>query len=111
MITYDYWIQKKPDIQINEIFEGKKKSAEKIHKSNVDEINIRIRDDVRMLISETNLWDGPYKKLSPGTSVGKTSSEKKTDFIKILEENVTWKMADDTTVAFSKVHIQPAEIL
>ncbi len=69
---------------------------------NVDEINIRIRDDVRMLISETNLWDGPYKKLSPGSSAGKTASVKKTDFIKILEENASWKMADDTSVIFSK---------
>ena len=41
LITYDYWIQKKPDIQINEKFEGKKNSAEKIHKSNVDEINMK----------------------------------------------------------------------
>ncbi len=30
----------------------------------IDEIRIRLQDDVRMLISESNQWDGSYKKMS-----------------------------------------------
>ncbi|MBO4404506.1 MAG: pallilysin-related adhesin [Treponema sp.] len=67
---------------------------------NVDEINLRIQDDVRMLITETNLWDGSYKKLLPGSRAEKEGGSSGTDFVRILEQEKGWKMADDTSVVF-----------
>ncbi|MCR5218518.1 pallilysin-related adhesin [Treponema sp.] len=68
----------------------------------VDEINIRIQDDVRMLISESNVWDGVYKKFSQDRNYDMVSSRKTESFIKILEGNPSWKMADDTVVVFKE---------
>lgn len=69
---------------------------------NVDEINIRIQDDVRMPITENNLWDGSYKKLAPGTLPDEEDALRNTNFISVLEKEGEWKMADDTVVTFAQ---------
>ena len=66
----------------------------------VDEINIRIQDDVRMLISENNVWNGVYKKFSQDRTYDMNVSKKSESFIKILESVPSWRMADDTVVVF-----------
>lgn len=62
-----------------------------------EEIRIHLQDDVRMNISESNLWDGAYKKLTvkSGEAVEDTGAE-------LLAEVVTarWKASDGTEIAF-----------
>lgn len=69
---------------------------------NVDEIRIRLQDDVRMLISESNIWNGDYKKLSSVPNVEKktNNSSNSTDFLKILEEGVFWKNSEGNKIKF-----------
>lgn len=69
---------------------------------NVDEINIRIQDDVRMPISESNVWDGVYKKFYQDRIYDSAVSKKTESFIKVLEASPLWKMSDDTVVVFKE---------
>lgn len=68
---------------------------------NIDEIRIKLQDDVRMLISESNLWDGNYKKfVSRDAPKAKKTIEE--DCLEALIKQRNWIMNnDDTVVAFS----------
>ena len=64
----------------------------------LDEIRIRLQDDVRMLISESTLWDGSYKKMS--IQKGSDPAEKKADAV-IAVLSGRWKSADGSEITFS----------
>ncbi|MCQ2591464.1 MAG: pallilysin-related adhesin [Treponema sp.] len=68
---------------------------------NVDEIRISIRDEINLLIKETNMWDGSYKKLSLQSSLDTNTNDYKTnEYQQELEkEPSTWTSAD----AFSSI--------
>lgn len=70
----------------------------------VDEIRIRIQDDVRMIIGENTLWDGNYKKLSEKSIskiLGATSLEGE-NAIKRLLEGPAWLSGDLSYIVFSE---------
>lgn len=69
---------------------------------NVDEIRIKLQDDVRMLISESTLWDGNYKKLE--AKADSKSSQNENDEQKVLKklnEQSNWIANDGTILKFS----------
>lgn len=65
----------------------------------LDEIRIRLQDDVRMLINETNLWDGSYKKLATKAT---NQSAQDTGASRLAEiAAARWKSADGFEVTFA----------
>ncbi len=68
---------------------------------NVDEIRIRIQDDVRMIISESTLWDGNYKKVTSKVAAKKTDAENE-NVIKSLEKGPAWQTLDGNYLIFTK---------
>ena len=70
---------------------------------NVDEITIRVIDDVaRLKIETTSSWDGLYRKMSNITYSEKHRLQQIAEIKTILSENGTlWKTADGHTLAFS----------
>ena len=64
----------------------------------MDEIQIKIQDDVRMLISEGNLWDGRYKKY---TQELKKSEKKVNECFEALTKTENWISADGTIFKFT----------
>ncbi len=71
---------------------------------NVDEIRVRIQDDVRMIIGENTLWDGNYKKLSE-KSVDKVLGSvtlQGENAIKRLVEGQAWLSGDLSYIVFTK---------
>ena len=68
----------------------------------VDEIRVRVRDDVRMVIGTDTLWDGVYKKTSQNINSVKTKLSEKPSIINLIEEGSgKWKFQDNT-VAFAE---------
>lgn len=67
---------------------------------NVDEVRIRIQDDVRMIISESTLWDGNYKKVS-SRMAKKTVQGESEKAVKKLTEGPAWSSADGKYFVFS----------
>lgn len=68
----------------------------------VDEIRIRVRDDVRMVIGTDTLWDGVYKKTSQNMNSVKTKHSEKTSIISVMEEGAgKWKFQENT-IAFAE---------
>lgn len=65
----------------------------------LDEIRIRLQDDVRMLISESTLWDGTYKKMAVQMTKA-TGTTKKDSFDFVFSGH--WKTADGTDIVFSE---------
>ena len=64
----------------------------------VDEIRVRVRDDVRMIIGTDTLWDGVYKKTSQKMS-SVQSKTTATNIIKIMEEGAgKWNFQDNSVV-------------
>ena len=64
----------------------------------VDEIRVRVRDDVRMIIGTDTLWDGVYKKTSQkmNSVQSKTTA---TNIIKTMEEGAgKWNFQDNSVV-------------
>jgi len=69
----------------------------------VDEIRLKLQDDVRMLISENTLWDGSYKKMT-SRSIAQMS-EKKTntgDLFADLVKGPAWYTSDNLCVVFQQ---------
>lgn len=68
---------------------------------NVDEIRIKLQDDVRMLISESTLWDGNYKKLSAKAEQNQKKQETDEDkaISKLLSQS-DWITNDNTILKF-----------
>ncbi|MCR5724918.1 MAG: pallilysin-related adhesin [Treponema sp.] len=64
----------------------------------VDEVRIRIQDDVRMIIGESTLWDGNYKKMS---SVTKLKGSVAKDSTQAFVEDSLWASEDGTRVRFT----------
>ncbi len=70
----------------------------------VDEIHLRIQDDVRMIISESNVWDGDYKKSGSAilSDYNEKHSEKKiSNNLNVIEQIGRWKLSDGRFVDFS----------
>ena len=64
----------------------------------VDEIRVRVRDDVRMIIGTDTLWDGVYKKTSQkmNSVQSKTTA---TNIIKTMEDGAgKWNFQDNSVV-------------
>ena len=62
---------------------------------NVDEIKITIRDELNIIINETNRWDGQYKKLSLQSSFDNPASEtQKNEYEVELDKSLAWSTAD-----------------
>ena len=68
---------------------------------NVDEIRIRIQDDVRMIISESTLWDGNYKKVTSKLSA-KTAEPEGEKAIESLIKGPAWLASDGSYFVFTK---------
>ena len=70
---------------------------------NVDEITIRVIDDVaRLKIETTSSWDGLYRKMSNITYNEKHTRQQIAEIKTILSEKGTlWKTADGHTLSFS----------
>ena len=69
----------------------------------IDTVNIRIQDDLRMLIGENSTWDGEYKKVSQSAVLKTPSTESSaTDFVDALVQGGEWASADGTKFSFSK---------
>lgn len=64
----------------------------------VDEIRVRVRDDVRMIIGTDTLWDGVYKKTSQKMS-SVQSKTTATNIITTMEEGAgKWNFQDNSVV-------------
>ncbi|WP_296324815.1 pallilysin-related adhesin [Treponema sp. UBA3813] len=66
----------------------------------VDEIKIKLQDDVRMLINESTLWDGNYKKIT-SREPEKPKKTKESACIDRLVEQSTWEANDGTILTFA----------
>lgn len=63
---------------------------------NIDEIRITIRDDINLIIKETSLWDGQYKKLSSQKSFFNTKEISDLSvFSQELKKGSSWTTADE----------------
>ncbi|MBR4598509.1 MAG: pallilysin-related adhesin [Treponema sp.] len=67
----------------------------------VDEIKIKLQDDVRMLINESTLWDGNYKKFT-SKEPKKEGPSKESAVIARLIEQGTWETPDETLLKFTE---------
>jgi len=62
---------------------------------NVDEIKITIRDELNLIINETNRWDGSYKKLSLQSSFDNVAAEAQVnEYEKELDKSIAWSTPD-----------------
>lgn len=65
----------------------------------IDEIHIRIQDDVRMLISESTVWDGGYKKMPQNASLYlQKHSNKVNQKGSDLESEPFWRTSDNSNM-------------
>ncbi len=64
---------------------------------NIDEIRIKLQDDVRMLISESTSWDGNYKKFV-SREPNKKNQAAENAVIKLLLEQKNWISNNDETI-------------
>ncbi len=71
----------------------------------VDSIQVRLMDDVRMIISEGSEWDGLYKKLNVKDYYTEKASVSPTDyvqdFIDQLEKGPSWRASDGSVITFT----------
>ncbi len=68
---------------------------------NVDEIRIRIQDDVRMIIGESTLWDGNYKKLTAKITPEKSDNES-VKALDTLVKGPAWLSGDQSYFVFTQ---------
>lgn len=68
---------------------------------NLDEISVRIQDDVRMMISESNVWDGNYKKFV-SNGISKEKKDSGGEVIDTLKSVSSWQTSDGTVINFSE---------
>ena len=66
-----------------------------------DEIRIKLQDDVRMLINESTLWDGNYKKITT-REAPKEQKTKESECIERLIAQESWESTDGTILKFSE---------
>ncbi len=67
----------------------------------VDEIRIRVRDDVRMIIGTDTLWDGVYKKTTQNINSVKTKTSQQNTIVDIMEEGSGKWNFQENPVAFT----------
>lgn len=67
-----------------------------------EEIRIKLRDDLRMLIGEETVWDGNYKKMTSRSSTNKSTKQiDKNLIIKTLKTNKEpWRFSDGSSIEF-----------
>ncbi len=65
----------------------------------VDEVRVKIQDDVRMIIGESTLWDGNYKKMTSDSIIANANTEEK-NVIDTLKEGVFWATTDGVVIHF-----------
>lgn len=85
---------------VNMITENLQRSVN-ISLMDIDSINVRIQDDVRMIIGENTLWDGEYRKKNMD-SIQTVPEEKRTAgfFIEELEKNPVWEADSGVLISF-----------
>lgn len=66
----------------------------------IDEIKIKLQDDVRMLINESTLWDGNYKKFT-SKEPQKPIESKEKECIQRLIEQSTWEATGGIILTFT----------
>ena len=73
--------------------------------SGIEEINVRIRDDVRMIISENTSWDGVYTKMSrknESTLTRKKTQNPASDILAALMAQKEWTTDSGALIQFSQ---------
>lgn len=66
----------------------------------VDEIKVRNQDDVRMIISESNLWDGQYKRQNSRNVL--QQAKKTVPIVAVLEEQEIWTIDGGGEIKFDQ---------
>ena len=65
----------------------------------LDEIKITLRDDINLIIKESNLWDGSYKKFQSQSTIYNEDKNKSLDqYEKELESVDSWSTTDSQNV-------------
>ena len=62
--------------------------------TSIEEIKIALYDSIGLIIKESSVWDGQYKKLSLQSSIEETDVEEKNQFISVLEAQNLWTTTD-----------------
>lgn len=68
--------------------------------ASIDEIRIKLNDDVRMIIGEGTLWDGSYKKMSASSALSDDSQSTEKDVIADLIKGPAWYSTDNNCFVF-----------
>ena len=73
--------------------------------SGIEEINVRLRDDVRMIISENTSWDGVYTKVSrknESTLMRKQTQNPAADILAALTAQKEWTTDSGALIQFAR---------
>lgn len=62
--------------------------------TSIDEIKITLYDSIGLVIKESSLWDGQYKKMNLQSSIEETDTEEKNAFQEQLEGSEVWTSDD-----------------
>ncbi len=62
--------------------------------TSVEEIKITLYDSIGLIIKESSVWDGQYKKMSFNSSIEENEEEEKNQFISVLEAQELWTSTD-----------------
>ncbi len=66
------------------------------------EIRLRIQENIGMIINESNLWDGNYKKMTSRTGFSSPESKiSSADFLKDLTSAEFWEASDGSKLKFA----------
>ncbi|HPX25821.1 MAG TPA: pallilysin-related adhesin [Treponemataceae bacterium] len=69
----------------------------------LDEVKIKINDDVGMVINSDTLWDGVYKKVQQkNIQSSNTEPSKGKELLSELENNEFWKVMEADTISFNR---------
>ena len=73
--------------------------------TSIDEIKITLYDSIGLVIKESSVWDGQYKKMNLQSSIEETTEEEKSRFLIELEGEETWTSDDGNyTLNLSDLH-------
>ena len=72
--------------------------------TSIDEIKVTLYDSIGLIIKESSLWDGQYKKLSLQSSFDEPEAEAKNQFIEELEASEQWATEDGINTIKFKDH-------
>ncbi len=68
----------------------------------LDEVKIKINDDVGMVINSDTLWDGTYKKVFEKNMQTTGTESKGKELLEELEKTEFWTVMETDTITFSK---------